>query len=62
MDDGKHYKVYENGLIEGFSDNAVVLNRIQQRFLNQFSRSHASESPTSKETFSLSGQSQVVTV
>ena len=37
IDNVKHYKIYENGLIEGFSGKVAIFNRIHQRLLNQLS-------------------------
>jgi hypothetical protein len=32
VDGDKHYKVYENGTIEGFSKDVYIINRIQIAF------------------------------
>ena len=58
----KHYKIYENGRIEGFEPGAIVKNRIRARMrremLNYSNRSKASACPISNPKPTREGWSQ----
>jgi len=64
FDKGICYKMYENGKIEGFSEDAIVVNRIPTMILtvnsHYLNRSKSDRLPTSKLMSSSPGCSQGV--
>jgi hypothetical protein len=48
IDGKKHYKIYENGQIEGFRQNAVVFNRLPGRILQEITQTEQNKKKIEK--------------
>ncbi len=38
IDEDKHYRIYENGKVEGFGEGAIILNRIPVVFAQRMAK------------------------
>lgn len=58
-DNDRHYKIYENGMIEGFEAGAIIINRIPPRIYEAQANASLSDScPSRKVTYDASGCEQ----